>query len=298
LKRITLGQLSIIVFILAAFGLGVMLARLTSTPATVNQVPSTNTPRPAALIASLAASPTLAIPPTLTPSLTLRPPPTLEPPTITVVPSLTPSSTPIPTLNLNVTIPGLYGLQTPTATGSGCVPRKDWKLTYTIKRNDALINIATLYNTSVDELVKGNCLSNANVIIIGQVIKVPGTTQPVVPSVECISYEVLTPIDQTMSVGGSGSITFDWRGPRAPHNLIRVFRPDNTKYEDVVDWRQNDSVDMPPNLAAAGTYTWYVYPLDSNYVQVCPEGGPWHFTKALSPTLTPTPNPDPTRIGP
>ena len=54
----------------------------------------------------------------------------------------------------------------------------------------------------------------------------------------------------------------------------------------VIELRQNDAINLPVNLPAAGTYTWYVYPLDSNFVQDCPEGGPWTFTKALSPTVT------------
>jgi hypothetical protein len=43
------------------------------------------------------------------------------------------------------------------------------------------------------------------------------------------------------------------------------------------------------NIPDAGTYTWYVYPLDSNFQQInCHEGGPWKFTKAQMPTPTPT----------
>ena len=78
-------------------------------------------------------------------------------------------------------------------------------------------------------------------------------------------------------------------GPRASHNLIRIIRPDGSLYENVVDLRQNQSIDLVNNLSAEGTYTWYVYPLDENYVQIpCHEGGPWTFMKALSPTITPT----------
>jgi LysM repeat protein len=278
-----------VLLILAAFALGTMLTYLSATPRPQNSAPPTNTARAVAQ----AATATETIPPstplaTLTPSRTLRPPPTFEPPTPTTAPSLTPSATLTATLDLSVSIPGLRGAESPTPVSTaGCVPRKDWRLTYTVQRDDALSRIADLYNTTVDELMKANCLKDKNVIVIGQVLKVPGTTQPIHPEVVCVPFEVLTPLNGTLAVGGSGSLTFNWRGPRAPRNLIRIFRPDGSKYEVVLELRQNETIDLYANLAAAGTYTWWVFPLDRNFVQACPEGGPWTFTKEQSvPTAT------------
>ena len=57
----------------------------------------------------------------------------------------------------------------------------------------------------------------------------------------------------------------------------------------MVELRQNEAIDLYEHLHPAGTYTWYLYPLDANFVQVCPEGGPWTFTKSDSPTATPKP---------
>jgi hypothetical protein len=271
-----------------------LLSRMSSVPQQrpTLSAPPTNTPR------ALAQRPTETIPPytplaTLTPSRTLRPPPTFEPPTLTLAPSLTPSLTPTATIDISVSIPGLRGAESPTPSSTaGCVPRKDWKLTYTVQRDDALVKIADLYDTSVDELMKANCLKDKNLLIIGQVLKVPGTVQPTTPEVACIPFELMTPMHGTLAVPGDGSLTFNWRGPRAPRNLIRIWRPDGSKFEDVIELRQNDTINLPENLPAAGTYTWYVYPLDRNFVQVCPEGGPWTFTKAQSPTLTPTIDPN------
>ncbi len=239
------------------------------------------------------AAPSPTIPPytplpSLTPSQTLRPPPTFEPPTLTPAPTLTPTITPTPTLDLNGALVGLHGLETPTpSTTPGCVPRKDWKLRYTVQRDDALARIADRYNTSVAELVAANCLADANVITIGEELRVPGDTQPA-PVVDCPPWEVLTPIDMTMAIPGEGQLTFDWRGPRAAHNLIRVIKPDGGIYEQVVDLRQNQTIDLS-DLPLGGDYSWYVYPLDENYVQIaCKEGGPWHFRKDAKPP-TPTP---------
>lgn len=227
--------------------------------------------------------------PSLTPSRTLRPPPTFEPPTATFLPTTIPTETIAPTLDLSVSVPGLHGAETPTpSTTPGCTPKKEWKLTYTVKRGDALARIADMYGTTADDIAAANCLPDKNIIVEGQELKVPGTSQPVQPEVACRPFELLTPIDNTLAVEGGGDLSFVWVGPRANYNLIRIFRPDGSKYERVVELRQNEQINLPENLAQAGTYTWYVYPLDHNFVQACPEGGPWRFTKPLSPTLTPT----------
>ncbi|MEZ4671081.1 MAG: LysM peptidoglycan-binding domain-containing protein [Anaerolineae bacterium] len=262
-------------------------------------IPNPNSPAESiqqlqAVTATLLVTATETIPPytplpSLTPSVTLRPPPTFEPPTQTPPPTSVPTSTTIPTLALDVSVPGLRGAETPTpSTTPGCVPRKDWKLTYTVQRDDALAKIADKYGTYVQELVNANCLTDPNVIVIGQVLKVPGDVQPV-EQIECTPWEVLTPIDNALDISGEGNLTLNWRGPRAPRNLIRIIRPNGSIYERVIELRQNESIDLA-DIPEGGNYQWYVYPLDSNFVQIpCKEGGPWRFTKATKPP-TATPN--------
>jgi LysM repeat protein len=222
-----------------------------------------------------------------TPSKTLLPPPTFEPPTETPPPTqiatITPTFTPFPLID----VPGLRGLETATPVSTpGCVKRKDWKLEYEVKALDSLSKIADIYGTSVDELVKANCLSNKNVIVVGQRLKVPGSSQPETRWT-CTPIQNLTPQNGTMAIPAAGNITFNWYGPRTPKNLIRVFGPDGTKYEYVVELRQDYIIDVLV-FRNAGTYTWYVYPLDEYFRGICSEGGPWTFTKPISPTLTPT----------
>ncbi len=228
--------------------------------------------------------------PTLTPSQTLLPPTTFEPPTATPTETPIPSQTPTATTSVNVSIPGLQGVETPTpSTTPGCEPRDDWKLTYTVQFDDTLSAIASKYGTWVEDLVEGNCIKDKNLIVVGQVLRVPGDTQPYVPEVECVPWQVLTPINGSMTVPADGSITFNWIGPAAPINLIRIFRPDGSKYEVVIELRQNESINLNDFLSQAGTYTWYVYPLGSGFQQIdCLEGGPWTFTKPQSSTPTPT----------
>jgi LysM repeat protein len=169
-----------------------------------------------------------------------------------------------------------------------CVPRKDWKLEYEIQRGDALATIAQKFDIYVSDLVKGNCLTNPNVIVIGQKIKVPGDSLPVVPAVACVPYEVFTPFDGTTNVPGGGQLVFNWRGPRSPKTLLRITRPDGSKFESVVELRQNETVDAYKNLWPAGTYHWQLYPLDEGYRQDCPESPVYSFTKEVGPTATPT----------
>jgi LysM repeat protein len=192
------------------------------------------------------------------------------------------------TLDLSVSVEGLQGLETPTPSVTpGCKPRRDWTLTYTVQRDDILFNIAQRYGTTVAELGEANCLSNINILSIGQVLKVPGSSQPSDVTYDC-SWELLTPQNGTLAIPGGGTLTFNWRGPRAPRNLIRIHKPNGGTYERVIELRQNETINLS-DIPDAGTYTWYVYPLDQNFVQIsCLEGGPWTFRKEQTPTATPT----------
>ncbi|MCB9455162.1 MAG: LysM peptidoglycan-binding domain-containing protein [Anaerolineaceae bacterium] len=287
------SRLTTLLLMLIALMLGIIITRMTMAPLPAQQAETmTATPTEA----GATSTPSETIPPytplaTLTPSRTLLPPPTFEPPTNTVEPSLTPSTTPTPTSEIFVSIPGLRGAESPTPSSTpGCEPRKDWKLTYQVQPNDALARIAERYNTTVNELVEGNCLTDANVIYINQELRVPGDTQPQEPEVECVAWEPLTPANGTFAVETTGTLTFNWRGPLAPRNLIRVIKPNGEIVEFVIEYRQNETVtNIVETFPEEGTYTWYVYPLNQYFQQVsCLEGGPWTFTKQLSPTITPT----------
>ncbi|MBN1287396.1 MAG: LysM peptidoglycan-binding domain-containing protein [Anaerolineae bacterium] len=228
---------------------------------------------------------------TLTPSQTLKPAPTLEAPTATWTPSAIPTVTPTTGADVSVSIPGLHGAETATPTSTpGCTPREDWTLIYTVQRDDALSTIAEKYGTWVDELAEANCITNKDVIVVGQELRVPGEAHPYEPEIPCVPWQLFTPIDGAIaSVPADGTVTFHWIGPEAPLNLIRIHRPDGSIYEQLVELRQNDVVELNENLPAAGWYTWYVYPLDRNFVQIgCLEGGPWTFYKPESATVTPT----------
>jgi LysM repeat protein len=239
---------------------------------------------------TLAVSPTETFPPTtplpsLTPSQTLRPPPTFEPPTMTLEPSFTPTITMTATFLVDTQLDGVHGLETATPSSTpGCKVRSEWTLTYEVQALDALERIADQYGVSVWELAEANCLDDMNVIVIGQQLRVPGDAAPGAV-IECVPWEVLTPINGAFEVDGNGNVTFNWRGPIAPRNLIRVYNSDGeVVFERTVDLRQNEVVNLRDNFPDAdGTFTWYVYPLDANFMQIhCLEGGPWVFHKTAA----------------
>jgi len=128
------------------------------------------------------------------------------------------------------------------------------------------------------------------VIRVGQELRVPGETQPETPQYVCTDWEVLTPFDGSFNVPADGNITFNWRGPVAPKYLIRITRPGGSQYERLVELRMNDTIDVSENLREEGVYTWYVYPLGDDFLQIpCLEGGPWTFHKTEAATYTPVP---------
>jgi LysM repeat protein len=290
------GKFMIVVMLLGTFAMGALFSYYglpEDAKTSLAQSDATET------VDAPSATPTQANTATPTPqksptvAATLLPPPTFEPATVTPTASTVPSPTVVPTTDINISIPGLHGAETATPSSTpGCQTRADWKLTYTVQFNDTLTSIANLYGVWPEDIAEANCLDDVNVIVEGQVLHVPGDSQPVLPAVECVDWEVLTPFNGTQGVPADGTVTFNWRGPLSPISLIRIYRPDGTIYERTVELRQNEQIDLNDYLTQEGTYTWYVYPLDQYYQQVsCKEGGPWTFYKPLSATATPTNEP-------
>lgn len=237
---------------------------------------------------------------TRTATQTLLPPPTIEPPTATSAPSDTPTVTPSQSFIVNVTVEGIQGLPSPTVPSEeGCEPRDDWQLRHEIQTNETLTMIAERFGTNIWELSEANCLEDANVIRVGQVLRVPGDAFPVEPAVECIDYTVLQPIDNAWGISSLGQIVFNWQGPRAPRNLLRIYPPDydfsnynrDGFFEFTFDLRQNHTIDLI-DIEDGGIWHWQVIPLNMDFVQVCPESPLWSFTKEeFVPTETATPLP-------
>lgn len=226
--------------------------------------------------------------PTLTASQTLKPPPTFEPSTSTPRPTLTPIPTATSGRLAAATFPpGLRGIESEFNDGvevdsETCEKRDDWELRYTVQPGDALSKIATLYGTLATDLAVANCLDDVDTIVSGQVLRVPGDTQPDEPYV-CDEWEVLTPFDGAYTIDGDDTISFVWRGPVSDRYLVRVIQPSGQIWEKLIDKQQNLVVILPDELREAGNHQWYVYPLGLDFLQIpCKEGGPWYFHKTAS----------------
>src|SRR5690606_31509676 len=62
--------------------------------------------------------------------------------------------------------------------------------TYTVKAGDTLYSIAKKYNVTVAALAKANNITNYNLIRVGQVLVIPGTTPPAPPPATTVKYTV------------------------------------------------------------------------------------------------------------
>lgn len=220
------------------------------------------------------------------PTNTLRPPPTFEPPTNTPPPSNTPQPSPTFTLQLDFDLAGIVGLESPTpSTTPGCQKTRDWHLEYEVQTNETLTMIAERFGTNIWEMQRANCLTDPNVIRVGQKLLVPGDAFPQEPKYDCSTpYEALTPIDNAGFIPGTGQISFNWRGPQTFRQLVRIVTPDGDELDYVVDLRQNLTVDAA-DIPEEGHYQWYIIPLDENYVEACLRGGPYRFHKEPAPHL-------------
>ena len=69
--------------------------------------------------------------------------------------------------------------------------------TYTVKPGDTLSDIASVFNTTVDELASVNQIENKNLIKIGQVLK---SSQAMTAATEQVVSTMATPAEETTSV--------------------------------------------------------------------------------------------------
>lgn len=67
---------------------------------------------------------------------------------------------------------GLNGFKAQASQTNTVTPAKPKTVTYTVKRGDTLSAIAQRYKTTVAKLVKDNNIKNANLIYVGQKIKI------------------------------------------------------------------------------------------------------------------------------
>jgi LysM repeat protein len=108
------------------------------------------------------------------------------------VPTATPANTATPRPGAPSATPR------PVTTVVPCTVRTDWQYTYTVVRGDTLSNIGSRINVNAQVLAQGNCIPNANIIFVGQVLRVPAPVPPrpvitLTPSITATLTPSLTP---------------------------------------------------------------------------------------------------------
>ncbi len=124
------------------------------------------------------------VPPTATPSETPIPP-TVEPPTLTPTPvppsatsTLGPPSVVPSTLTPSQIVPTVPFTPTPVVTGTPFSSEFPYTIKYTVQYGNTLSDIAVMYDSSVDAIVKVNGIEDAGLIYVGQVLDIPTRTPP------------------------------------------------------------------------------------------------------------------------
>ncbi|MCL4246715.1 MAG: LysM peptidoglycan-binding domain-containing protein [Anaerolineae bacterium] len=124
---------------------------------------------------------TLTPPPTAVPTLLPEPSPSSTPtstlaPTFTATPTMTPTSSQTPTPNPTST---LLPSATPTQTPDICIPTRPagW-IAYAIRAGDTLSRLAAATGVSLQTLIEVNCIPDASLVVVGQVIYLPSSPTP------------------------------------------------------------------------------------------------------------------------
>ena len=95
-------------------------------------------------------------------------------------------------------------------TQANCIIRQDWEVSYIIQLNDTLSYIALASGTTTNDIMRANCLANADNIYIGQVIRLPSSPNfgyTPTYTVTATSHIVTTPIPSLTTPTPTVSIT-------------------------------------------------------------------------------------------
>lgn len=90
-----------------------------------------------------------------------------------------PTATPtLAALPITPTLPPIVIPLPPTAIIPPCIPRSDWVYTYVVQAGDTLFSIAQRFGLTLAQLQSANCITNANQIFVGQILRVPFPPPP------------------------------------------------------------------------------------------------------------------------
>lgn len=172
------------------------------------------------------------IPPTRTPS---------------IVSTLFPTDTPSEPIFINPNLPTIAITNAPTIT---CVPRSDWVI-YTVQEGDTLGSIGERIGMTINELSFGNCMSNADMIFVGQAIRVPRLPNANFGGV--ININPVLRVDSGWTVVDADTpLTLEWNGYPADTIQVQFFAaPSGTEMTP-------EFIGADVTLADGATVVWQV----------------------------------------
>jgi len=129
-----------------------------------------------------------------------------------------------------------------TATPVNCAVRADWP-TYTVASGDTLSSIARQFNTTTNPLVVANCLTDPNLLSVGQVLRVPSTlsdsnfTTNGINGVEVLAF---TASPTVVNPGESITLTWNTRGAARVNLTLETGYIDSDGRLAPWTWRRTD----------------------------------------------------------
>ena len=117
----------------------------------------------------------------------------------------------------------------PTSPAPSCTPRNDWPV-YTVEAGDTLYSIADRSDTTVDTLQAANCLADANIIVVGQGLRVPKQPEPREPAATPEPAATQQPFFQgTPAPGTTGDVEFIFVAGRLDEQLTATENPPGSR---------------------------------------------------------------------
>lgn len=224
-------------------------------------------------------------------------------PAAPVPPPVTPTFTPSPTFT-----------PPPTAQLPACQPRADWVF-YQVQPGDTLASIARRVNLDLASMANANCITNVNLIQVGQMLRVPFIPAPPTPAVSTptgpdgtfvVFQPFLSSTETEVILPANQVVTVSWqRDMRDIHHVefeLRDFT-NNTISLLGVDYDMSDGAAIqwltaPQLVGIVGARgyladgTLYSYSMNTNIrinasnVQVpCPAGSPGIDMVSVAPVL-------------
>lgn len=139
-----------------------------------------------------------------------------------------------------------------------CAPRTDWTATYAIQRGDTLFNIARQFGLTLAELQAANCITNPDIISVGQVLHVPRPLATDTPTATATIASTPTPTNPNLradkgvidvqacttvrwDVDNISAVYFENR-PMTGHDSREVCPLETTTYTLMVIWPDGQQV--------------------------------------------------------